>query len=47
MRSEQRKREIGMTAEENVPDSDAFTLIATEYKEDIPVEDINCEKHEE
>ena len=35
MKSEQRKRETGMTTEE-IADSDAFTLIATVYEKKHP-----------
>ena len=46
MKSEQNKRENGMTAEENA-NSDAFTLMATVYGKDIPSEDINIKNHEQ
>ena len=44
MKSEQNKRENGMTAEENA-NSDAFTLMATVYDKNIPTEDINIKSH--
>ena len=46
MKSEQKKRETGMTAEE-IADSDVFTLMATVYDKNIPYEDFTTERHEE
>ena len=46
MRSEQNKRENGMMAEENT-NSDAFTLMATMYDENIPTENITIKSHEQ
>ena len=46
MKSEQNKREKGMTVEE-IANSDAFTLMATVYDKDIPSEDITTKSHEQ
>ena len=46
MRSEQNKKETGMTAEENV-NSEAFTLMATTNEENIPTEHITIENQEQ